>query len=134
MTDVDPERLRVSPLFSGLGADDLEAVASLLGSQTYGKGRSIVREGDIGYDFFVIAAGEADVTHEATVLGRLGPGDFFGELGIASSDGKRTATVTARTDVEVWTMYGSAVQRLQREHPHVTATLAAAVRERATDG
>ena len=91
-----PDELRVSPLLAMLDDRQLHVVGAFLTPETYQSGRSIVREGDVGYVLFIIKSGEAEVSRGAEILRRLAPGDFFGEIAIVSEDGKRTATVTAR--------------------------------------
>lgn len=116
-------------LFSGLDTSELTIVASLLTLEAYKNGLSIVREGEVGYVFYVLKAGRAEVSHEGTLLRVLEPGDFFGEVAIFG-DGKRSTTVTARGDVEVWAMFGTSLGQLEREHPDIAATLRSTVRDR----
>jgi|tagenome__1003787_1003787.scaffolds.fasta_scaffold20880114_3 CRP-like cAMP-binding protein len=129
-----PDELRVSPLLAMLDDRQLHVVGAFLTPETYQSGRSIVREGDVGYVLFIIKSGEAEVSRGAEILRRLAPGDFFGEIAIVSEDGKRTATVTARTDVDVWSMFGTSFRKLQVEYPDVAAALEAVVAERLAQG
>ena len=67
-------------------------------------GEAIIREGDPADSFFIITRGRASVTHrgpqgEAEVT-TLGPGDFFGEIGLLTG-APRIATVRAATPLEV---------------------------------
>jgi hypothetical protein len=57
----------------------------------------VVRQGDAGDQFSVLAAGGVEVTQAGRVLRRLGPGDWFGELALLR-DVPRSATVTATED------------------------------------
>jgi CRP-like cAMP-binding protein len=129
-----PDELRVSPLLAMLDDRQLHVVGAFLTPETYQSGRSIVREGDVGYVLFIIKSGDADVSRGSEILRRLGPGDFFGEIAIVSEDGKRTATVTARTDVDVWSMFGTSFRKLQVEYPDVAAALEAVVAARLAQG
>ena len=60
----------------------------------------LIEEGGFGTEFFLILAGTVGVTNKARLLRNLGSGDFFGELA-ALNRGRRNATVTAVTDVEL---------------------------------
>jgi CRP-like cAMP-binding protein len=53
-----------------------------------------------GIGFFVLADGEATVSVGGNVVATLKRGDHFGELALVS-EGERTATVTATTDLRV---------------------------------
>jgi CRP-like cAMP-binding protein len=119
MSTAMPDDLRGVPLLSGLDEAQLRVVVRHLTTESYRPGQSIVREGEVGYSFFVIKSGRAEVTIGDQVRRQLGPGDFFGELGISSRDGKRTATVTARDQVDVWAMLGTNFRQLQLEHTDV---------------
>ena len=57
-------------------------------------GKELVREGDWSYEFFVIEEGTAEVVQRGERLAELGPGDFFGEMGVME-DTTRNASVIA---------------------------------------
>jgi Cyclic nucleotide-binding domain len=67
-------------------------------------GEVIFREGEAADKFFVIAKGEVEVFRDVgggeDTLGTMGPGEFFGELGLLMEKG-RTASVRARDEVEL---------------------------------
>ena len=54
----------------------------------------IVREGEWPYEFFAIEQGTAEVRRGDQLLAELGPGDFFGEMGLVG-DTRRNASVVA---------------------------------------
>lgn len=63
-------------------------------------GTCLVREGEDGNFFFILASGEAQVTREGKTLGIEGAGKCFGEMCyIRKGATTRTATVTATTPV-----------------------------------
>src|SRR5262245_30970544 len=72
---------------------------------TIADGDSICGEGEEADHFFVITQGEVAVTRRTpegveVELATLGPGQFFGEVGILAET-RRTATVRAVGDVEL---------------------------------
>jgi CRP-like cAMP-binding protein len=91
------------PLFSDLGRKDVEQIASSMKERNFGEGESLTVEGRGGVGFFVIEDGEARVTVHDEERGKLGPGDYFGEIALIT-EGARTATITAATPVKAWGM------------------------------
>jgi MFS family permease len=88
------EVLRRSPLLSLLPLPVLEDLARALVSQRVAAGEVVVREGERGERFYLIADGAFDVTVAGGRLTTVGAGDGFGEIALLR-DGIRTATVTA---------------------------------------
>jgi tRNA A-37 threonylcarbamoyl transferase component Bud32 len=65
-------------------------------------GAVLIREGDEGSAFYVVASGDVKVTKGKTLLATLGSGDSFGEMGhLSKRPFRRSASVTAVTDVTV---------------------------------
>jgi hypothetical protein len=87
--------LRNWPIFSLLSAPVLEGLARVLVRQPVAAGEVVVREHETGDRFYLVAAGELDVTIGDIVVRSLSAGDGFGEIALLR-DGIRTATVTAR--------------------------------------
>ena len=100
---VIPERelqlLRGVPMFAPLPMTVLEQLASALESRHFGAGTEVVRQGEPGDCFYVIADGQADVIHDGRRVAALIKGEGFGEIALLR-DVPRTATVRAMTDVE----------------------------------
>ena len=117
------------PLFASLSYGDREVLAQYLTRHSYAAGRAIVQEGDPGHSFFVIVRGTVAVSKRGEPLLDLPAGEFFGEMAIAGR-GVRTATATAKSDVEVWSMMADDLRRLESEHPDVSSALQVAIDER----
>ena len=102
-----PERelglLRGIPFFAALPGATLEQLASSLAPVHVTAGRNVFRQGDHADRFYVIAEGEAGVTVDGQPAQSLAPGGFFGEIALLR-DVPRTATVTARTDLELFAL------------------------------
>jgi MFS family permease len=104
---VVPERqlrlLQSIPLFSALPPTTLERLAAQLLPVAAAPDTELVREGEPGELFYVIAAGEVEVSRDGRRLDELGPGDYFGEIALVR-DVPRGATCTARTQSELYTV------------------------------
>src|ERR671921_1893419 len=97
---MDESRLKANPLFAGLNRKERQALAPRADEVDLEEGRVIVREGQWAYEFFAIEEGTVEVRRGDQLLAELGPGDFFGEMGLME-DTRRNATVTATSPVTV---------------------------------
>ncbi len=86
--------LRGTPIFEPLGPASIERVARNLIHVDAEPGMVVIREGDPGDRFYVIASGEVEVSRHDLPVAKLGPGDFFGEIALLRNI-PRTATVAA---------------------------------------
>jgi cAMP-dependent protein kinase regulator len=125
---LDSTRLKSLPLFEDVADDELAEIATFAQEVTVEEGRELVREGDFSYEFMAIEEGEAEVTRHGEHVADLGPGDFFGEMGLLEKT-LRNATVTAKTPMRVVTLTGWDLKRIERKVPQaierVRATLEA---------
>jgi hypothetical protein len=90
--------LRGIPLFARLPMTALERLAGALVPVAYAAGDAIMREGDPGDRYVIIAAGEVDVTAAGRPINRCRPGEGIGEIALVDAV-PRTATATAATAV-----------------------------------
>jgi len=126
---MDEARLKQSPLFAGLNRKERQALAPRTDDIELEQGRVIVREGEWPYEFFAIEQGTVEVRRGDQLLAELGPGDFFGEMGLVS-DTRRNASVVASSPVTVIVMTAQAFRATSREMPEVAAKIRAAIEER----
>ncbi len=90
--------LQKYPLFRELSPSVLASVADKMSLKRYPAGSEIVKQGDPGRDFFVIAQGQVEVSSSGKSLTRLGPGGYFGEVSLLTEQ-PRNATVQALEEV-----------------------------------
>jgi CRP/FNR family transcriptional regulator, cyclic AMP receptor protein len=113
---VDAGRLKSIPLFEGVSDEELSQIAPFAQEIRVEAGRELVREGDFSYEFMAIEEGQAEVSRGGEHVADLGPGDFFGEMGLLEKT-LRNATVTARTDMQLMTLTGWDLKRIERTTP-----------------
>ncbi len=95
------ELLRRTAVFRPLPIPQLEAVARRATWVTVPAGRAIIREGEPGDRFYVLASGAVKVEQAGRLLREMrSPGDGFGEIALLH-DVPRTATVTTSADTEL---------------------------------
>jgi hypothetical protein len=125
----DLELLRGTPIFEPLPPATLERVARNSVHSDVPAGRVLIREGDVGDRFYVVASGQAEVTTGGRRVAMLGPGDYVGEIALLR-DVPRTATVTALGDARLLTVERDEFLRAVTGHEtaHATARSAAAGR------
>jgi CRP/FNR family cyclic AMP-dependent transcriptional regulator len=93
------DHLRRVPLFEGMTDRAIEHVAEITHETHFDAGEAVMREGEEGREFLVIVDGALEISRGGAPIGRLGPGDFLGE--IALIDGRpRTATATTLAPVK----------------------------------
>jgi CRP/FNR family transcriptional regulator, cyclic AMP receptor protein len=111
---MDPDRLKTIPLFSSLSDQALKTLSVFSSETSVSAGKRLVHEGDYSYELIVIETGTADVIKGGEVIGSLGPGDVFGEMGMLSG-GKRTADVVATSPMHLITLSKWDLKRISAE-------------------
>jgi predicted MFS family arabinose efflux permease len=95
--------LRGIPIFAPLPPMTLEQLASRLLRVHVPAGEIIFRQGDPGDRFYVIGDGEVEIALDGGPPKTLGRGGYFGEIALLRNV-PRTATVTTRTEVELYVL------------------------------
>ena len=93
------EMLKKIDFFSAMGADELSHVAEKMQSRRFVEGDVLIRQGEIGEEFYLLRDGEVDVriadAAGEKVVATLGLGHYFGERALITGE-KRNATIVAR--------------------------------------
>jgi len=128
-----PSRLKGIPLFEKFSEDELRQIAPFAEEKSVEEGDVLVREGDYSYQFVAIEEGAAKVTRGGETLAELGPGDFFGEIGLLEKS-LRTATVEATSPMRLITLTGWDLARVEKAMPEAIEELHQAIEERRPRG
>ncbi len=99
MPDLKLERLRRVPIFSQCSKRELQFLSSRMDEISVAAGRTLITQGVATDSFYLLVNGEVEVTVKGRPRRRLGPGDFFGEIGMMDR-GPATATVVTTTPVD----------------------------------
>lgn len=119
---VAPARLAAVPLLAGLALGPHEELARRFIFERYDAGDTVIREGEPGDRFYLVARGKVEVF--VTVgsaekrLAVLTDGDFFGEVALLS-DVPRMATVRALQPTSFLTLSKNDFQALLQAYPQV---------------
>jgi CRP/FNR family cyclic AMP-dependent transcriptional regulator len=107
-------------------------VAGMFQSVEMVAGSSLAKQGDFACKFFVVLEGAVEVYRDFKHVADLGPGEFFGEIGVLA-DARRNARVTAKTRVDLAWMMPWDFETMRSEIPDVSARIDAVVDERMAD-
>jgi CRP/FNR family cyclic AMP-dependent transcriptional regulator len=130
---LDATRLKSIPLFEEVGDEELRQIAPFAQEVTVEAQKVLVREGDFSYEFMAIEEGDAEVTRGGEHVADLGPGDFFGEMGLLEKT-LRNATVTAKSPMRLITLTGWDLRRVERTAPEAIERVRAVLEERRPEG
>lgn len=100
MADTFVKQLATVPLFAECSKRDLAMIASLTDEIEVAAGRTLIVQGDIGHEAFVVVDGNASVTRDGNEVDEVGPGAVFGEMALIDRR-PRNASVTATTPMRV---------------------------------
>ena len=129
MPDPSLDLIRGVPLFAEADESFLQRLAGEFMERTFAAGETIAEEGEAGRTFIVIERGEVTVTVHGEEVGRLGPGDSFGEMALIDKSA-RSATVKADTEVHGYQLPVWSFRPLVESHPEMAWALLEALAER----
>ncbi len=112
--------LRTIPLFSGVQDPQLAEIAAAAQNRKVARGTVIVRAGDTTDSLYILINGRARVMNSdeegrEVILSILGPGDFFGEMGLIDGS-PRSADVVAAEACEMLVISKADFKRCLQEN------------------
>jgi CRP/FNR family cyclic AMP-dependent transcriptional regulator len=119
-------------LFSGLSHRQVHKLVDRAKKVQHLAGQEVAAEGMGALAFHLVLEGHASVSRDGQEIRTLGPGEYFGEIGMI--DGKpRSATVTATDNMTTLAVPHLEFERLVNEEPEfaraLLGTLCARIRE-----
>ena len=128
--------LDVISLFASLSVEEKDALAQTMTRRSFRKGEVMAVQGSVPKRLTVMRGGVGTVTrHDMgrdSELGRLAPGDFFGEGGLLTGAGE-PGTIKALTNVVVYEVTQEGLAPLLRDRPSMADELGALLAKRSTD-
>ncbi|MGI8967498.1 MAG: cyclic nucleotide-binding domain-containing protein [Chloroflexota bacterium] len=129
MADQKLDRLKSVPIFSLCSKAELRSLAMNTDEVSLSSGRTLITEGESNHTFFILLRGEAEVHVDDRTVGRLGPGDFFGEISMLDR-GKATATVISTSPMDALIMSHAQFRDAVRAHDDTALKVIAAMAQR----
>jgi potassium-dependent mechanosensitive channel len=126
--------LRRITLFEKCSQDDLHKLALSMRKHVYNKGETILFQGIISHQLYLVVAGMVAVFSRkdkvTRFLANLERGSFFGEISLVKSCAA-TATIKAAVDeTEIYTLDYDVIKEILDRQPEVKADLEEKIRER----
>jgi CRP-like cAMP-binding protein len=120
---VDTSRFAAFPVLADLPEAELDELATAMSEVEVEAGARVVTVDDYGTAIYFIEQGEADVLADQNETAEtLGPGDTFGEIALLLT-GERSATVVARTAMQLLSLSGQDFQRIRAGVPELERSL-----------
>jgi CRP-like cAMP-binding protein len=123
------ELIKRVPLFSHCSKKELGLIARIADEIDLPEGKTLMREGDRGREFFVLVEGSAEVRRGMRKVSTLEGGDFFGEIALVSQR-PRTATVTTTSPARTLVVTEQSFRSLLDRAPDVQRKVLQALADR----
>jgi serine phosphatase RsbU (regulator of sigma subunit) len=116
------------PLFAGLSLDEQHHVLDCMSRIDLPSGAVLVHEGDPGDCMYIITSGEIEFlkalgTPEEHLLSVFQAGEFFGEVALLDSEGRRSASARARCPATVLCMTAEDFHELMHTKPMLASQM-----------
>jgi CRP-like cAMP-binding protein len=131
-TDHQAARPLLGKGFAGVPDVELDVLAAAMSELAVDAGATVVTVDTFGAGIYVIERGEAEVVagNAMPAAAVLGPGDVFGEIALLLT-GERTATVVARTPMQLRALSDVEFSRIRERVPEFERALRRIAAERA---
>lgn len=122
-------------LFATLTEEERHTLAAGLKFAPFVRGEAMTRQGAEAHWLYLITSGRAEVRvsldggSKSERVATLGPGDFFGEMGLMTGE-PRSATVVALTDVECYRLDKDTFQATLEQRPQLAADISTVLARR----
>lgn len=112
--------------FESLKMHELDELISHMRMSNFKKGSEIIKQGDPGNAFYLIATGRVSVWvkkgFSKSKVAELFPDQFFGEMALISND-PRNATIVAEENSDLFILYRDDFNKILMKNPAVASEL-----------
>ena len=122
MSKTDDFILANIPLFADVPTKRRPELRRLLTSVKTAQRKEVVRQGDFGLEFLVLASGSATVVKDDEVVAELQAGDFFGESAMLTNN-RRNASVIVAPNSELFASSRIEFRTMLQNFPEIAKRL-----------
>eukprot|EP01103_Thecamoeba_quadrilineata_P009824 TRINITY_DN1999_c0_g2_i1.p1 TRINITY_DN1999_c0_g2~~TRINITY_DN1999_c0_g2_i1.p1 ORF type:complete len:276 (-),score=53.11 TRINITY_DN1999_c0_g2_i1:112-939(-) len=117
-SEISVSLLEHVPLFTGCSQEVLAAIAKPMKPRNFTMNERLVVQGDTANEMFFIIKGKVSIIADEKHIADLGPGSFFGEMGILYSV-PRKASVVALSDGQLLILSKPDFEVVKKDHPQI---------------
>jgi CRP/FNR family cyclic AMP-dependent transcriptional regulator len=117
------------PLFATCSKKELRLIANEADQVEWREGRTVIQEGRLGSEFFVLIEGTVSVSRDGKRLRDLTAGEWVGEIALVANV-PRSASVVTTSPVRALVLTRGGFSRLIKDNPSIAAKVLALLGER----
>ena len=117
------------PLFAGCSKKELRMIANVADQIERPEGKTLIKEGRLGSEFFILIDGTVSVSRDGRKLRDLAAGEWVGEVALIARV-PRTATVVTTSPIRALVLTGGGFSQLIGDNPSIAAKVLAVLGER----
>ncbi len=116
--------LGTAPIFSSLGAEELDFIAGHCALYEFDVGEHIYAAGSKKAELFILVAGKVGIYREEGALARFLPGEIFGELGLLADEPREElAMAEEQTRILIFPRRDVCFQEILESRPELSSRL-----------
>mmetsp|Transcript_42738 Transcript_42738/g.99720 ORF Transcript_42738/g.99720 Transcript_42738/m.99720 type:complete len:344 (+) Transcript_42738:34-1065(+) len=105
------------PFFAKFERDFVKHICEYLEPRLYYPGMAVMKEGEMGFEMFIVHAGRVEVLKGSKPVAELGGGVVLGDVAVFGSDKRRTATVKCLEPTMIYVLNGDVVHQTLELYP-----------------
>jgi CRP/FNR family cyclic AMP-dependent transcriptional regulator len=127
--DAKVELISRVPLFARCSKKELRVIANLADQIEWPEGRTLIKEGQLGSEFFILIDGTVRVSRGGRKLRDLAAGEWAGEIALIANV-PRSATVVTTSPIRALVLTSGGFSQLIQDIPSIAVKVLAVLGER----